>query len=107
MGDPKSQTRYDGKPLLRLLECYVLWTVGELSETDANLLMKMTPKLRSIYKVQGNWQQIIATVMQLPPNMPALIVNLWNKNKEITRRNGAMLSPQHFAEMFVDQNLAK
>jgi hypothetical protein len=27
-------SRYEGKPLLRLLECYVLDTIGELSPSD-------------------------------------------------------------------------
>jgi hypothetical protein len=98
--------RYQGKPLLRLLECYVLWAIDHLSETEANSLREMTPKLQSLYRVEGDWQQVIASVMQLPPNVPALIKNLWIKNTEIARQNGVTLSPQQFAEMFVDQNLA-
>jgi hypothetical protein len=98
-------TRYQGKPLLRLLECYVLWAIDQLPEAEVNTLREMTPKLQSIYAAQGNWQQVIAAAVQLPPNMPALIKDMWHKNTEIACRNGKTLTPQQFAEMFVEQNL--
>jgi hypothetical protein len=84
----ESQPRYKGKPLLRLLECYVLWTIERLSEADANLLNEMTPKLESIYQIKGNWQEIIAGVMHMPPEMPMLIKDLWIKNSEIGLASG-------------------
>src|SRR5690349_11458899 len=100
-----STSRYQGKPLLRLLECYVLWAIDRLPEPEAKRLTEMTPKLQSVYRVQGNWQQVIAASVQLPHNMPELIRDLWSRNTEIARKNGRTLTPQHFAEMFVDQNL--
>jgi hypothetical protein len=100
-----SGRRYQGKPFLRLLECYVLWTIGELSETESKTLHEMTPKLRSIYDVQGDWQDIVAAVVELPLNMPELIRGVWARNVEIAQKSGAILSPQEFAEMFVDKNL--
>ncbi len=105
MSTHESRSRYTDRPLLRLIECYVLWAIERLSEAEANSLKEMTPKLESIYRVKGNWQQIVAAVMHMPPNMPALIEDLWIKNTEIARRNGVTLSPQQFTEMFVDQNL--
>jgi hypothetical protein len=65
----------------------------------------MTPKLRSLYGLQGDWQQIISAVMDLPPDMPALIQGLWAKNTEVARNKGAVLTPEEFAQMFVDKNL--
>lgn len=101
-----SKARYDGKPLLRLLECYVLWVIKELPEKDATTLKEMTPKLQLIYGRSGAWHQVIASVMELPSNMPALIQQMWAKNTDIARTRGVNLSPEQFAEMFVDQNLA-
>lgn len=37
--------------------------------------------------------------------MPERIRELWVKNTEIARQMRTTLSPQEFAEMFVDQNL--
>ena len=102
-----SSSRYEGKPLLKLVESYVLWTIGQLPAKDAELLTQMTPKLQSIYGIQGDWQQIISAVMELPPNMPTLIRELWTKNTAIASENGVTLTPQHFAEMFVDKNLIR
>lgn len=101
-----SSSRYEGKPLLKLLESYVLWTIGQLPAKDEEVLMQITPKLQSIYGIQGDWQQIVSEVMELPPNIPALIKALWAKNAQIPNGNGLPLAPQHFAEMFVDNNLS-
>ncbi len=97
--------RYREKPFLRLLECYVLWAIDELPLARAQTLREMTPTLRSTYHVEGDWQEIIAAVMELPENMPSLIRDLWVKNQQIARQAGATLTPQQFAEMFVDENL--
>jgi hypothetical protein len=98
--------RYRGKPLLRLLECYVLWCIHELSQADINTLQEMTPKLQEVYHMQGEWQSIIAAVMEWPSDFPEEIRALWQRNIEIARRSGVMLTPQQFAEMFADQNIA-
>jgi hypothetical protein len=100
-----SNSRYQGKPLLRLLECYVLWVIDQLSEADTNTLREMTPKLQAVYRTQGNWQQVIASAVNFPSNMPNLIRDAWAANTEIARKSGVTLAPQQFAEMFVDQNL--
>jgi len=97
--------RYQGKPLLRLLECYVLWAIGELQDEDAKKLEAMTPKLQSVYGVQGDWQAVVAAAVDLPSNLPDLIRESWAKNSDIAKKAGAVLSPQQFAETFVDRNL--
>ena len=98
-------SRYNGKHLLRLLECYVLWAIGELKPAEQSVMERMTPKLQSIYSLKGQWQEIIASVMEFPSNMPDLIRNTWKKNQAIAQEKGLSISPQQFAEMFVDQNL--
>jgi hypothetical protein len=98
--------RYHGKPLLRLLECYVLWAINELPNTELEALRAMAPKLAKIYGTTGEWYEIIGVIAGLPPDAPELLQGLWAKNSEIARKAGANLSAQHFARMFVDQNLA-
>jgi hypothetical protein len=102
----QNSQRYEGQPLLRLLECYVLWSIGELPEKEAQAMEAMAPKLRQIYEADGTWQDVIATVMELPPNMPQMIRDLWTRNSELARTSQMELSSQTFAEMFVDANLA-
>src|SRR4051794_7669239 len=97
-----SGSRYEGRPLLRLLELYVLAAIGQLSQADEERLVAMTPKLREVYKTEGNWQEVIAHAMHLRPNISERIREVWTKNMEIARQNNATLVPQQFAEMFVD-----
>ncbi|WP_444957927.1 hypothetical protein [Microbulbifer sp. ZKSA002] len=98
--------RYEGKPLLRLLELYVLDAIGSLDAKDEALLQQMAPKLSQTYGVEGSWKEIIQSVMELPDNMQSLISDMWHRNKEIAKQNSTDLQAEHFAMMFVDQNLS-
>lgn len=100
-----SPERYSGKPLLRLLELYVVWSLGELSVEDASRLEAMAPKLTETFGGNGTWQDALATTMQMPSNMPELVRDMWTKNLSIARDNGVELHPEQFAQMFVDNNL--
>jgi hypothetical protein len=99
-------SRYTGKPLLRILECYVLWAIGELPESEEARLRGMEPNLRQALKQQGGWREVIEKTMKLPASMPELIRANWQKNQTIAQQQRVELSAQQFAEMFVDSNLA-
>lgn len=101
-----SNPRYDGKPLVRLLELYVLRAINELPPTERESLEKMAPKLRTIFGGNGEWHETIASAVHMPADMPVTIREMWTKNLEIARTSGVVLHPQAFAEMFVDQNFA-
>jgi hypothetical protein len=97
--------RYSGKPLLRLLECYVLRAIGELPEKDAEILANITPKLQEIYAHEGQWPEIVAATVNLPPQASETIKDMWERNQKIASDSNVLLSAQEFAEMFVDDNL--
>ena len=69
----QASSRYQGKPLLRLLECYVLWAIDELPGEYEALMGEMTPKLYAVYGLEGRWQDVLQQLMEMPPGMPALI----------------------------------
>lgn len=100
----KTNERYQGKPLLRLLECYVLDAIGELTSEDGARLTAMQPKLSSVYKRSGTWQQILEAEMDFPSQLREEIIQLWLHNQKIAIDQGVSLSSQNFAEMFVDRN---
>jgi hypothetical protein len=100
-----ASSRYAGKPLLRLLEGYVLRAIGALSPGDEERLRSMEPQLGRVYGRVGTWMEIIASEMELPANMPELIAETWRRNQNVAKANGLELTAQQFAEMFVDQNL--
>ena len=94
--------RYEGKPLLRLLELYVIDAVGALPPEQAKSLETMAPKLCQIYGTTGDWRAAIAKA--IPETMPGSIREMWNKNQAIARQDGTSLTAEAFAVMFVDAN---
>ena len=90
--------------MLRLLEFYVLRAIGQISQDEEKRLSELAPKFGEIYHCAGEWHEIIAASVHLPEDAPQLIRELWEKNKAIAVKHGEQLSPQKFAEIFVDQN---
>ncbi len=85
----------------------MLWCIDALSESERSNLSEMTPKLRSIYGKEGDWQSVIAQVMEFPSGLPDKVRSIWRRNLEIARAGRVTLTPQQFAEMSVDKNLAQ
>jgi hypothetical protein len=98
--------RYAGKPLLRLLECYVLRAIGHLDAQQEETLRCMEPKLRLIYKNQGSWVEIVSSQMNLPRTLPEQIKDIWEKGLSQARRLGLSIDPNEFAVKFVDENFS-
>jgi len=99
------QRRYAGKPLLRLLDAYVLWAIGALPSEQETLLEQMTPKLRQTWnRTEDRWHDVLASRMQFPATMAATIREMWEKNQAIAATSGVTLTPTDFAYVFVDQN---
>lgn len=100
--------RYKDKPLLRLLELYVLDAIGKLEEKDRALLEKMTPKLCETFGTKGTWKQAIEKAMEFPSHMPGLIAENWEKNLEkLTEEQKLQLNPEEYAMQFVDNNFGE
>ena len=98
--------RYDGKPLLRLLELYILKALDELPAVEQETLTRLAPKLQAIYGGNGTWHGALEAAVHMPADMPQQIRDMWTKNIEIAQANNVPpLSAQKFAEMFVDENL--
>jgi len=98
--------RYDGKPLLRLLELYILKALDELPAVEQETLTRLAPKLQAIYGGNGQWHEAIEAAVHMPKDMAQVIRDMWAKNLEIAKaKNVPALSAQQFAEMFVDENL--
>jgi hypothetical protein len=106
MAFESKNSRYDGRPFLRLLEVYILWAIGELEPQLAALIDELTPNLQKTYNRGGNWQSIIAAEMSFSDDFPEKLKELWTKNTEIARMNRTTLSAQTFAEMICDENFS-
>lgn len=98
------ENRYAGKPLLRLIECYVLDAIEQLEPNHATVLQRMEPKLGETYGMKGTWQEIVAAQMAFPDSLPSKIKTLWERQREQSSPGGRMLAPSDFAVEFVNQN---
>ena len=98
-------TRYDGKPLLRLVELYVLWVIDELPASETQILSEIAPKLQSIFGGDGTWQAAVAEAAKFPASTHSLISELWRRHVHTVTVSSAPIDPQAFAEAFVDANV--
>lgn len=96
--------RYDGKPFLRLLECYVLNSIGLLGERKERALNLMAPKLAEIFQFRGTWLEIIGRQMDFPSDLPTKIKAIWESGNAKAAERGLSIDPEDFARQFVDNN---
>ncbi|MBL8267521.1 hypothetical protein [Steroidobacter sp.] len=101
----KPQDRYLGKPLLKLVDSFVLECIGELDPKSEAGLRAMEPKLQQIYNCSGTWEDIIIAQLQFDPNIRTEIREMWLQNQEIAKEHNRTLSPLQFVEMFVEKNV--
>lgn len=80
--------RHEGKPLIRLLECYVLAAIGRLDEAQRLALRGMEPKLAAVYDRRGTWIEIIHDEMGFPESLPTEIREVWENNLARLRGSG-------------------
>ena len=93
--------------MLKFLELYVIHCLGLLSDEDKKNMEDITPYLAKMFGKKGTWVQIIAAGMDFPPRLPEMIQQVWQENQVIAKQHNVTLSPQQFAEMFVDENLGE
>jgi hypothetical protein len=99
-----SDPRYDGKPLLRLLDVYVLWAIGKLPPDQEDGLNRMAPKLQARFGGGGQWHEAVERAVRMDADTPQQLRVMWARNQEIARANGLTLTPEEFAMMVVDDN---
>ena len=99
-----SNPRYDGKPLLRLLDLYEMRAIGELSPDQEENMNRIAPKLQARFGGGGQWHQAVECAVRMDADTPQQIRGMWARNLEIARANGLTLTPEEFAMMVVDDN---
>jgi hypothetical protein len=100
--DPES--RYYRRPFLRLLECYVLWSAGELTPELAASLEDLTPELRRVYDTDGTWQEIVEHEMDFTEALPTALRAMWERNQAAAADHDDDIDPEEWARHVVDSN---
>ena len=96
-------SRYSDKPFLRLIECYVLESIGELSEKDRSNLKRMESRLQKVYGSNGSWFEIVSDEMEFPDSLPDKLRKMWSQYSSCAEEN-ISIDPNEFVISFVDSN---
>lgn len=97
-------SRYEGKPFLRFLDCYVLDSIGQLDDSQRSGLETMQPTLAKALGRQGSWQEMVSAQMDFPESMPEQIRRIWHGYLERAKEQGVSVNPNEFVAEFIDAN---
>jgi hypothetical protein len=95
--------RYKGRPLLIILENYVLDCIGELPP-DKQALARTT--VQRVFGGGEDWRATMREQLQLAPAMDDALRGMWTRNQELARQHHQELHPIQFAKMVADENFA-
>jgi hypothetical protein len=103
--DPQATPdRYKDRPLLRLLDCYILDVIGELPKQQKEVLEKLEPRLHEVFGTTGSWREIVEEQMGFVPSVTLGIETVWAGFQTNEQRLGRKPSPAEFVREFVAQN---
>jgi hypothetical protein len=69
--------RYQNKPLLRLLDCYLMDLIGELAPDQARTLVDLEPMLHRAWKSTGTWREMVEEQMGFQPTVREKVKGFW------------------------------
>lgn len=95
--------RYAGRPLLRLIECYVLDAIDELDAADAERLRWTAPKItEALGSVYTTWQGAVKDALDLPDTFPDSLRSDWKANRSAAQAAGSEITAEEFAAAVAD-----
>jgi len=95
--------RYRGRPLLIILENYVIAAIGELPDEKHASISQVVKK---VFGGTDDWMATVRKHLQFDSSMDDALRAMWSKNKETARQNKMSIEPVQFAKMVADQNFA-
>jgi hypothetical protein len=103
--DESLKERYASRPLLRLLDDYVLDVIGALPDETHRVLLEV---VRLAYPdTPGNtWRQVLENELELEPNLKRRILSMWRDYQQLMAGQGETADPSAFAVSFADENFA-
>jgi len=96
--------RYQGKPLLIILENYILDCIGALPPDRQDLVRGVVQR-----SLGGgdDWKQTIRGMLQMDGSLDEQLLQMWEQNQQLAEANGVELQPVQFAKMVADQNFSQ
>jgi hypothetical protein len=99
----EARERYEGRPLMLLLEHYVPGAIGQLPSERSAMAGAMVQKM---WGGGDDWMQTLRSELDVEASLDEELRALWSRNQAIAAENGVKLHPVHFARMVVDENFA-
>lgn len=70
--------RYEGRPMIRVLDAWFLDALGALDENARTSMENMAPTLAQTFNVQpGTWQQVVVDALALPSDLATQLQGAW------------------------------
>lgn len=95
--------RYAGRPLLIVLENYVLDCIGALQSDKQALARSVVQK---VWGGGDDWKETVRDQLHLESSLDESLRGMWSRNQELAKQHNQPLHPIQFAKMVVDQNFA-
>ena len=95
--------RYKGRPLLIILENYILDCIGALEPERQQQVQAIVQRT---FGGGTDWKLTVRGVLYLEEGLDERLRRMWQQNQEIARANELVLHPVQFAKMVADQNFA-
>lgn len=95
--------RYVGRPLLIVLENYVLDCIGELHPDKQVLARSIVQRL---WGGGNDWKATVRSQLHLESSLDESLSGMWSRNQALAKQHQQSLHPIQFAKMIVDQNFA-
>jgi hypothetical protein len=103
--DRSLNERYAGRPLLRLLDDYVLDIVGALPTETHPVLLEVV-RLAYPNTAGDTWQEVLENKLGLEPDLKRKIHAMWLDYRKFMADQGHPADPSEFAVSFADENFA-
>lgn len=95
--------RYDD-PFVRILELWVLATLGAIDEEERAAMKQLEPELRQMYGFdQLGWRKIVERVMEFGEGADEEVRDLWKERKQAAQETGETITPRQFAAETADR----
>jgi hypothetical protein len=95
--------RYRGRPLLVVLENYVLAAIGEL---PADEHAGVGQAVQRVFGGGADWMRTVRQQLGLGESLDESLRQMWARNQDLARQQATALHPVQFAKMVADQNFA-
>jgi hypothetical protein len=103
--DQSLKERYTRRPLLRLLDDYVLDVIGALPEETHPALLEIV-RLAYPDTPGATWRAVLENELELEPDLKRAILSMWREYQQLMAGEGSTADPSVFAVSFSDENFA-